>query len=231
MRAVESYMADETWDEWVQIGDFMDFHQLARFTQDSPEALTRSLLKDYDVANELLDRHQKNVRKRNPKAKFTLLFGNHDDRARKFAERFPQVSGLIGLDENLRLKKRKITPVQSYPKGEIYKIGKAYFTHGLYTSQNHAKKHVEAFGTNIFYGHTHQTQSHSKVMWGKDKTILGESLGCLCRYDLDYVGTNPTAWQQAFAVFFFRPDGHFNHYTVRIFNHSFVAPNGKTYKG
>jgi predicted phosphodiesterase len=229
LAAVEKYMADETWGEWVQLGDFMDFHQLARFNENSPEALTRSLKGDYDVANEILDRHQSIIRKRNPKAKFTLLCGNHEDRVRKFAERFPQTKGIIDVESNLRLKEGGIKFVRCYPDGEIYKLGKAYFTHGLYTSTAHAKKHVDSFGVNIFYGHTHQTQSFSKVVWGKNRTIIGESLGCLCRYDLDYVGMNPTAWQHAVSVFYFRPDGYFNHFVIRIFNGSFIAPNGKSY--
>lgn len=229
LKAVEKYMADETWDEWLQLGDFMDIPQLARFNSESPEALSCTLEKDYAIANEILDRHQSILRKRNPKAKFTLLCGNHDLRIAKFAEKFPQVRGIIDWDKNLRLKERGITPVWCYPKGEVYKIGKAYFTHGLYTSQNHAKKHVDNFGVNIFYGHVHDCQSHSKVLWGKNKTIIGQSLGCLCRYDLDYIGSNPTNWQHAVTTFYFRKDGHFNHYVSPIFNGKFTAPNGKTY--
>lgn len=231
LAAIEKYMADEKFDEWLQIGDFMDFHQLAKFTESVPEALTHSLRKDYDVANEILDRHQSIIRKRNPKAKFTLLCGNHEDRVRKFAERNPQTKGIIDVDINLRLKERGIKFVRCYPDGEVYKLGKAYFVHGLFTGQNHAKKHVDSFGVNIFYGHTHQTQSHSKVMWGKNRTLIGESLGCLCNYSLDYVGKNPTSWQHAFAVFYFTPDGFFNHYVVRIFNGRFTGPNGKVYQG
>lgn len=229
LAAVEKYMADETWNEWIQLGDFMDFHQLASFSADSPEALSKSLKKDYDVANEILDRHQQIIRARNKKAKFTLLLGNHEDRVRKFALRYPQTKGLIDVDYNLRAKERGLSVVKCYPDGEIYKVGKAHFTHGIFTGNNHAKRHVDSFGVNIFYGHTHQTQSHSRVMWGKNRTLIGESLGTLSRYDLDYVGNNPTSWQQAFAVFHFREDGHFNHFVVRIFNSSFVAPNGKLY--
>lgn len=229
LRAVEKYMADERWDEYIQLGDFMDFHQLAKFSADSPEALSKSLAGDYAKANAILDRHQSIIRKRNPKAKFTLLLGNHEDRVRKFTEKHPQVKGLIDLEVNLHTKKRGIKVVYCYPKGEIHKVGKAYFTHGLYTSSGHAKKHVDAFGVNIFYGHVHSIDMHSKVLRGKNRTIVGQSLGCLCRYDLDYVGNNPTNWQQAVTTFFIRPDGHFNHYVSSLFNHRFTAPNGKEY--
>lgn len=226
MRAIERYMADEEWDELVYMGDFMDMHQLAKFTKDNPEALTKSLSDDYAVANEILDRHQKLT----PRTKNrTFIYGNHEDRVRKFMEANPQTKGLLDVSTNLKLKEREFKEVFSYPNGEVHKIGKAYFHHGLYTGGNHAKKMCEAFGVNIFYGHTHDVQSYSKVLWGKNKTIVGQSLGCLCRYDLDYVGSNPTAWQQAITTFYFRPDGYFNYYVSSIFHNKFTAPSGKTY--
>jgi predicted phosphodiesterase len=227
--ALEQYLADERWNEWLQIGDLMDFDQVSRWNEGKPEALARSLSKDYAIGNAFLDRQQAIVRQRNPKAKFTVLAGNHCIRPEKFADANPQVRGLIEMEHGLQFEKRGIKYVKSYPKGELHKVGKAYFHHGLYTSANHAKKMAEAYGVNIFYGHTHDVQQYSKVLWGKNRTIVGQSLGCLCRYDLSYVGKNPTAWQQAFATFFIRPDGYFDYYITRIFNGSFVAPNGKVY--
>lgn len=229
MKAVEKYMADERWDEWLQLGDLLDYDQISHWNDGKPESLVRGLEGDYKIANEILDRHQAIVRKKNPKAKFTVLAGNHCIRPEKFVEKNPQMKGLIEMEHGLRFKERGIKYVKCYPKGEIHQIGNAYFTHGLYTGTNHAKKHVDNFGVSVFYGHTHQCQSFSKVLWGKNKTVVGESLGCLCRYDLPYVGENPTAWQQAVTTFYFRPDGYFNHFVSRIFNHKFTAPNGKTY--
>src|SRR5690349_24718915 len=84
MRAVEKYMGDESWDEIVYIGDFMDFHQLAKFTKDEPEALTKTLAGDYKAANEILDRHESLTKRltlagyKEPKRVFIL--GNHEDR-------------------------------------------------------------------------------------------------------------------------------------------------------
>lgn len=227
MRAVERYMVDELWDEVVYIGDFMDFHQLASFTKDEPEALTKTLAADYKVANEILERHALLLPQA---AKRTFIMGNHEDRVRRFADKNPQLKGIIDVDVNLRLKERGFKVIKSYPDHETHRIGNAFFHHGLYTSANHPKKMADNFGVNIFYGHTHDVQSYSKVLWGKDKTIVGQSLGCLCRYDLDYVGQSPTNWQQAITTFYFRADGYFNHYVSRIFNHKFTAPNGKTYK-
>src|SRR3990167_3199515 len=231
LRAVEAYMADERWDEWVQLGDFMDFDQISRWNKDKPEALARGLVKDYAIANAILDRHQAIVRRRNSKAKFTLISGNHDIRAEKFAEEHPQLRGLIEMEHNLGLRRRKIKYVRSWPKGELHKIGKAYFSHGIYAGANVAKKHVEAFGVNIFFGHVHSIESHSKTLWGTGKAIIGQSLGCLCYYNLDYVGKNPKNWQQAVTTFIFLPNGQFSYFISRIHGGEFIAPNGKVYRG
>ena len=230
MKAVERYMADEDWYGIIYLGDFMDFHQLAKFNKDSPDALTKSLKGDYDMANAILDRHTAILKKRNQKFYGYFLMGNHENRVNKFAESFPQLKGIIDVDVNLKLKERGFEVIRSYPDGETLRIGNAYFHHGLYTSANHPKKMADNFGVNIFYGHTHDVQSYSKVLWGKNKTIVGQSLGCLCRYDLDYVGLNPTNWTQAVTTLLVRPDGYFNHYVSSIFNHKFTAPNGKTYR-
>ena len=57
------------------------------------------------------------------------------------------------------------------------------------------------------------------------------SLGCLIEYDQGYMRGKPSKWQHGFAVFYFKPDGFFYPYPIRIFNHSFVSPEGKVYKG
>lgn len=230
MGAVEKYMADEKFDEYLQVGDFMDFDQLSRWSSEIPERVVNSIADDYEGANKLLDRHQSLIRKNNKNAKFTILAGNHDIRAEKFAEKFPQIKGMIEMEHALKFKERGINYIKCYPKGEIYTIGHANFHHGLYTGGNHAKKHADNFGVNIFYGHVHDVQSNAKIMFGKNKTIIGQSLGCLCKYDLDYVGKNPTNWQHAVTTFYIRPDGNFNYYISMIFNGQFTAPNGKTYK-
>lgn len=232
MAAVEKYMADHTWDEYINLGDFMDFNCISSFNKGQLRKIEgQTIHDDYEVGNEILDRHQKIIRKRNPKAKFTLLEGNHDFRIERYIDENPQTKGSIEVEVGLHLKERGFKYVRCYQKGETYNIGNAYFTHGLYANETHAKKHVDRFGVNIFYGHTHDVQSSSKVIMGKDKTIVGQSLGCLCRYDQSYIKGNPTNWQHAFGIFYFMPDGFFTYYVPRIFKHRFISPEGKLYQG
>lgn len=232
LRAVEKYIGDNKWDEYVNLGDFMDFNVISHFNKGASRRVENERLQaDYSVGNAILDRHQHLVRKNSPKAKFTLLEGNHDYRIERYLDENPAGQGMLEVEVGLNLKKRGFKYIRCYKEGEVYNIGNAYFHHGLYTNEHHAKKHVDRYGVNLFYGHTHDVQSYSKVVMGKDKTLVGQSLGCLCRYDQSYIKGNPTNWQQAFGIFYFLPDGHFTYYVVRVFKHRFVAPDGKIYEG
>jgi len=229
--AVEKYMAEYKWDEYINLGDFLDFDQISKFNEDSFRNIEgRRLRGDFYTANEIILRHQAILQQNNPKCKMTFLEGNHEYRVERFIDKFPVLEGLLEVETNLMFKELGIKYVRCYSKGEIYKIGKAYFHHGLYATQNHAKKMVDNFGVNIFYGHVHDVQSYTKVAFGKNKTLVGHSLGCLCTYEQSYIGKNPKNWQHAFAVFHFQPNGFFNYYVVKIFNGKFIGPDGKTYE-
>ena len=233
LKAVEEYMADEFWDEYVNLGDFIDFDLISSFNESKPRLTQgKTLASVLGDAMSVLDSQVKAARKKNPKCKMTILEGNHDYRLEAYLDKHPELEDLLDLPSLLRLKENKIKWVRSHSKGELYKIGKAYFHHGLFASKYHAARMVDYYGCNIFYGHTHDVQEYSKVLHGKDKTIKGKSLGCLCSYDQDYLRGRPTNWQQAITVFYFFPNGFFQEVTVPIYNHRFIGPtNGKIYDG
>lgn|SRR3990167_8627936 len=231
LASVEKYMALHRFDELLYLGDFLDFDVISHFNKEKPRKTEGArIIKDYQIANKILDRHQKIIKKNNPNAKFTLLEGNHEERIERYINEHPELEGMLEVEIGLHLAERGFNWVRCWSEGDIYKIGKAYFTHGLYTNQYHAAKMVNAFGTNIFYGHTHDIQFFPKVLRGKNRTLEGGSLGCLCEYDLSYVKGNPTNWQQAFSIMHVLPSGYFNLYITKIFNSSFVGPDGKFYK-
>lgn len=230
--AVEQYMADHTWSEWIHIGDLMDFNYISKWTVNNLKVITgTTFTDDYAYANEFLDRQQKIIRKNNPDAKFTLIEGNHDYRPEKVIEKDPRYEGLIEVEKNLKLRSRGIKYIRFWSKGESYKTGNALFIHGRFTNQYHANKTAMRYGTNVFYGHTHDIQLHSLVHLSGGKAIVGQSLGCLCRYDMPFMQGTPSNWQQGFGVFHFFPNGDFNYYVPRIFNGRFISPEGKIYEG
>jgi hypothetical protein len=64
---------------------------------------------------------------------------------------------------------------------------------------------------------------------GRDKTLIGQSLGCLCLPQA-YMRGSPDKWQQAVGVFHFLDDGSFGYEVVRIINHRLIF-GGKVYQG
>lgn len=230
IEAVLSYMWDEWFDEVVQLGDFLDLNAPSAHNEGKPKVVEgERLQEDYRIGRSVLDDLLSAARNRNKACKFTMLKGNHEYRVDRWVDRYPLVEGLVEPEIGLQLKLRQVKWVESYPKGELYKIGHLYATHGTYCNEHHAKKHVERYGVNVVYGHTHQVQQYSKVLHGKNKTLQGVSLGCLCRMDMPYLGGAPTSWQHAIGVAHFLPNGFYSLAPVLIFNGEFVAPNGRKY--
>jgi hypothetical protein len=225
LAAVERYMRDGGFDGGVQLGDFVDLSCISRHVKDDLKAQNQRITEETDEGNRVLDRWQKYV------PKWDIIQGNHEYRAEAYVAKNPQVEGVIDIPRLLDLKGRGIKWVPYWSLGKILKYGKANFIHGCYVNKHHANKHVEHYGCNIFYGHCHDVQEYSHVLHGDDSTLVGSSLGCLCDYDQGYNRMTPNRWQQAFGEFHIQPNGFFNHYVVRIFNHKFIAPSGELYDG
>jgi predicted phosphodiesterase len=232
MKVVEQYMADNKWDYYINLGDFLDYFTISRFNVDSPGLLEgKTILEECKQGKEILERHIDLVRKNNKDARIIYLEGNHERRAYDFANKFPHMKGIIEPENILEFKKNDVEYYKSWSENENFKIGDATFTHGRYTNQHHAKKMVDNFETNVFYGHLHDTNSYNKVSLGSKNSKVGQCLGCLCDYpkEVDYTKGSPKNWQQAVTTFYFFPDGTFTYYVSRIFNNQFVSPEGKVY--
>lgn len=229
MTAVEGYMASQKWDEMVYLGDVMDFNCISSHNKNNLRAVEgSSLAEDYDYVNGKFQLHRSIV---GFNTKITYLEGNHEFRLERFIDANPRLKGMVEVEHALDLKRRKINWVRSWSKGEVYRIGKANFIHGIYTTEHHAKAHVMAYGENIFYGHMHDLQQFSFTRKGDNKTITAHSLGCLCDYNQKYLHGRPTKWQQAVTTFNIFEDGFFTYYVTPIFKHRFVAPNGEVFSG
>lgn len=224
-------MAAHRWAGYIQLGDLLDFNELSSYNDGAPGRVRERVDETFAVTNALLDRHQAIIRKRNKAARFVLLEGNHEYRATAYTERHPELGSALSVPHNLRLSERRIEWIPSWSQGRLFKLGNAFFTHGLITSKYHAAVMAQRYGVCIYYGHTHDVQEFPQVLHGADKTILGKSLGCLCKYDQAYMKGAPTNWQQAVSTFFIHSDGYFTEYTSRVFKHRFVGPDGVTYAG
>ena len=229
LAAVEKYMAAHRWDGWLQLGDLLDFNELSSYVAGKPGAVTEETADTFAGGRSLLERHAGILRKRNPKCRMVLLEGNHDYRAVTYAEKHPGLKEHLDVPRNLRLKETGVEWVQAWSRGRLFKLGHANFAHGRFIPKHHAAKMVEHYGVCLYYGHTHDVMLFPKVTHGNDKTLEAGSLGCLCRYDQKYMKGAPTNWQQAVSTLFLQPNGNYNLYVSRIFNHKFVGPDGRLY--
>lgn len=230
MHAVEWYMGEHKWDYYINIGDFIDVEGISHFNRDKPRTTWgKELIKEYKIANRVLDTHQSLVRKNNKDAKFHYIFGNHEERVERWLDEHPQLAGLVEVPIHLKLLERGFTWTRDGHMGKSIQLGKAQFTHGLKIGVSHTVGMAREWGDNIFYGHTHDLQSYTHTTRQKDSTRIAQSLGCLCVYDLPYVAKTPTRWQNAITVFYFHADGTFNHYPIAIVNNEFISPEGKHY--
>lgn len=239
IRAVRMYARSRVWDHFIHLGDGMDFDAISSFSQRQLEKLSGyNFAADYTAYGAHLDdwsaavEHQARRQKKALPKKY-FIEGNHEYRVVPYLDLHPQLRGLVEVPIGLDLEARGYEWIPFWAEGESLQIGHATFIHGLYTTMTHARKHVLTFGTNVFYGHTHDVMCIPAVFQGEGKTIVGQSLGCLC-LPQQYMRGRPNNWQQAFGVFFWDENGMFSYYVPRILKDdkgraSFIAPDGKVY--
>lgn len=234
--AMLDYAKSVKWDHVVQLGDYLDLNQLSRWTkEDLRKASRESLQAEFDEGNRVLDMLQKAVRRKNPDVKIVMSYGNHDQiRLEKYMDKFPIFEGMLEFHKVLNLRERGIKWFDGYTHADEFSIGHCRFIHGDSISKTHAVTMMNDWcndGSSLIYGHTHDHQVASRKAKGNDVSPIAMSVGCLCELEQDYIKKKPTKWVQGFAVLDFKPDGTFNHNFIRIQDHSFIAPNGKFYKG
>lgn len=230
INAVNQYARENgPWDYWVQLGDLGDFDFISKYTKENLRALNGKTWKwQYDPINQFLDEQQEIY---GDGTEYTILEGNHDYRVECVIDRMPELEGLVELPIQCDLEGRGIRWVRSWSEGEIFKLGRAFFTHGAFHNINHTKSTVTKYGHSVFYGHTHDIMETPWERYGDDDTIVARSMGCLCTYKMKYMRGRPTKWQQGFGIFYILPDGSFTYYTPRIIQHRFVGPDGRVYDG
>lgn len=207
-------------DEIIILGDFMDCSSLSHWNESKSRAIEgQRYLKEVEVANKELDFLQRYSKK------VTFVEGNHENWCEQYIEKHPEMEGLIEIPLKLRLKERGI---EWCPMNTLYKMGSLYFTHGCYTVKYHASKHLQAFGCNICYGHTHRFDAFQMVM-KMQKPYVAYGLGCLCDKDPSYMKGRPNSWISQFGVVYFNEKGDFDLYPINIINNRFMF-EGKEHK-
>jgi len=203
----------------ILLGDFLNLDCVSHWIQDKHRLVEgQRLKKEYALANYELDL----IKQQAPEAKIIYLEGNHENWIEQYLDKHPEMEGLIELKDHIKGVDEWVA------LNKLYKVGKLYYTHGLYTNEFHAKKTALALGANVRYGHTHDRQNYTVVAPQNKQGHSAESIGCLCTDDMPYMKNKPNKWINAFNYAYIRADGTFNDHTVVISNNTFTA-EGKTY--
>mgnify|MGYP001605055309 CR=1 FL=1 len=220
MRVVEKVMRDFKPTHLVYLGDALDFDYISKFTEGNIRKLEGKRLKrDYIEFNKMLKRHKKLC----GRPKVIYFIGNHEYRLEKYLDKCPQGEGFQEVEYN-------IEGVDEFiPYNKVWKCGKLSYLHGVYTNQFHAKKHVENYGRNVIYGHTHQVQVYTKVsQCDREDFHTGKSIGCLSDKNPEYLHNRPNSWTHAFHICEMENDGYFSEHTM-VINKGKLIWNGKVY--
>lgn len=225
VNAAIEFLSDYKPDMVMVMGDFLDCAPLSHWPQD--DLKPRRIVPEAQEGRKLLKR----IAEASKAEHLVFLTGNHEDWVRqamvaKMPELFdgleeldclPDVGALLELDK---------TGWLEIPLNQFFKVGHAYFTHGLYTGTTHAKKHADMIKANIYYGHTHDVQSfQSTSLTGP---MEAHSLGCLSKLDAKFMKGRPNNWSHAIGVFEFRSDGSYTFICPRIIGGKF-SYSGKIY--
>src|SRR6185295_17999709 len=124
VNAVFKYIKDNSWDGMLQLGDFMDWDFISKWTADNARRTEgQRFLKEYEGANNFLDKLVEVVRFKNHKAGMVILEGNHDWRVEHVIDKTPMYEGMIEMEKNLHFKERGIYYHRYWSTREPYRIG------------------------------------------------------------------------------------------------------------
>jgi len=205
---------------YINLGDFMEMESVSQWSPRT--AKPRRLIPDAMLARQEI---AETIKAAGEQCKIRIFIkGNHEQWLEDYlVNRIPEVydgledvadlsvSGLLGLKQ---LGFEKIIPLN-----EIFKLGEAHFIHGYYTTVNHAKKHLDVFGCNIYYGHLHDVQCFTSVNVKSLHEAM--SIGCLRNINAPFLRGRPNNWCHAFGIFEFRSDGTYTRYVPIIIDGKF----------
>lgn len=200
-------------DVHLILGDFPDCEGISHWPNSSmePRRLIPEMKESRALLQEIADATKKAT---------TRIYceGNHEDWITQGLARMPELfDGLedFGMEINLsKLLNLDGFGYELFPMNHLVQIGNAHFTHGIYCGTHHAKKHLDVFKSNIYYGHVHDSQTFNSTSMSGG--IEAAAQGCLCRLDAKFLKGRANNWQNGHGVFEFRRDGSYSRHFVHI---------------
>lgn len=224
LSAVLDYLTANPPDCLVIGGDFLE---LGSMSQHGGDPRPPSMREDIDAGRRILHRLRRAV----GDAEMHYLEGNHETRhTRKVIARLPEMHAFNSVAEALGLPdlgigwsayKQLWRP--TLPNGAR---GRLYYTHGQWANKHHANKHLDVYGVNVRYGHTHKPQVFTRG-YADGVVRVGIGSPCLRTLDPEWIGP-ASGWCQGFGVDEFMSDGTFTSHNVVMTRQRF-ALGGRVY--
>ena len=222
-KAVLDFARDKQPDHIVIGGDFLE---LESCSQHGGNPNPRALVDEIKAGRKALQR----LRDACPDAALTYLEGNHETRLNRIVSAsIPSFDGALTVPNLLELDTlgcewipfRKLwTPtIDGTP-------GKLSYTHGEWSSMHHAKKHLDAYGVSVRYGHTHRPQTTTRG-FADGRVLMSIGSPCLRTLAPSWAGPH-NGWLHGFGWDEFFADGRFTASNIVMADRCF-AWRGKVY--
>ncbi len=224
---VARLMLDVRPEGFIINGDGVDLYSLARFNADSLDLLRDlTLEKEYRLANAMMDDLDSAL----PKGcKKHYLYGNHEDRYRREKERGDRGkygAALRSPEDALRLAERGYEIGPDYKEDFVLLGDHLEVTHGIYTTVQAAKRHLDEFQGSVVIGHTHRLQMFVNGKRGAwNVGFLGDMKSAGFRY---VSRTQRDKWTQSLGVASVNGNGDFWMEPIQVHDGRFIY-NGKVY--
>lgn len=203
---------DENFQKWSKRSDSIDSYFLPQLEEESM------------FGNSVLDRCQDKFKK------IIYVEGNHELRVRWFAEQEycpAAYKHQFCLKNQLRLSQRSIDFVEY---NDWVDIGdNLSLTHGMYHGPSALKKHFDAAGKSVIYGHVHSAEVKAFSCRGKTKKAW--SLPTMGTLSPEYLKNAVNPWTNGFALVSLKPNGHFQIHVLEIWDDELVLPTGEVLRG
>lgn len=188
-------------DKIILEGDILDMWQLSKFDKEPSRQyrIDKDIKQTYDRLMELRDTF--------PKAQIIYLFGNHEDRLRRYRWRVARELNSLKMLKLENLLKLDDLHIKYYTRDkDVHQENALLFTHGSVVSQDSgatARRMVRKYGMSLVMGHTHRLGSYYKTDFPGVKG--GWENGCLCDPTLAKEwGQGFPDWQQGCSVVYMR---------------------------
>lgn len=199
------------------IGDLIDCYPLSRF--DKNPLRKTNIQGEIDLAHEFLLELRHAV---GDTCDIRYSEGNHENRLKRILwGRAKELAPLRNLDIPQLLSLRELG-IRYFRPEAPYKIGRLWYLHGDLARKCNwsvsyggamASAVCKRIGASALMGHSHQMGHVCFNSWAG--LAEGFEVGCLCRFDLEYLVGVPQ-WQQGWATVDYTPSGYYDVTFARV---------------